>query len=414
MKNTTRLVLLTFLVFLLSGGMACQSAPKKNPALAAKQIQSIAAEVRVWKVLKSAEGRELPLALKGDGIQIFQPTRTLELPLPDHFLDLIVSRQGRYFAVFSLVSGSKSPRSDKTLTATVYSAEGEELYRVRRLVYYDEPLPARVVSDLGGMLILGQSATGQLDFYSETGSLVKQVLLFRDAQFDLERLLQLAVSADGRSVAVLASKRGASPLDSGAPDPSGEPHLFLFDAGGNELWRMPLMQTTPQNLAISPDGRLVVASSYSSYQKSPIQKNTVIVRADGKKLGETDFLFRHADFAQEAGTVLLADRSEARLIAPDRARVLWKVRYPRKSGIIAAAAVQPDARRAFVLTAANRFEAGRFVFAQPVLHVLDAQGVQRQEIPFPKENFLAPALYVRGNQAILGFSHSLYRIEAQR
>jgi len=402
-----------FLMF-FSAGLACQGAPKQ-PVYKSVPLQSVQKEVLSWRVLQLA-GKEEPawLALEADEVLLRHGSQSKSIPLGPGFVDLITSRLGKYFAVFSLLPGKKTQRGGKILQVQVYSADGQLLYRIQKQQAYDDPIPARVLSDRGGALILGESATGRLIFYGPAGQRLHQVVLFPDTQYDLERLLQLAVSEDGSTVAVLASKRGPSPVDSNAPHPSGEPAVFLLDGNGNRLWQAPLRQAAPQNLALSPSGDFVFASSYSSYTGGRLEKSTTLFRRNGSVVRTLPFLFRHADFSSAANVALLADRSVTRLLELSTGELRWQVRYPHKTGMVVAARISPKADQVFVLTARNVFDNDRFIFQQPVLHVLNSGGTQLQELPFPQEKFLSPALEIRDARIFLGFRNRLYRIEAQQ
>ena len=411
-----RLVFLpVFLLLVFAGGLACRGAPKKKAAYRLQQVQNVAKEVRGWKMLRNP-GRAEPswLILKADELMLVRGTAEKTIALPPRFVGWVVSRQGRFFALFNLAAQKKSGGGKTVLQAGVYSAEGRLLYRLHRPKAYDEPVPARVLSDRDGTLVLGESATARLFFFGPDGRLLREVTLFPDAEYDLERLLQIDVSADGRRVAVLAGRRGASPLDAGVPNPSGEPHVFLFDADGNLLWQRRLQGGAPQNVALSPDGEFLLASSYSSYSDGRLERSTALLRRDGTVVRTLPVLFRSAAFAPQAGAVLLADRSAARLIRLSSGEALWQVRYSRKAGMVAAAGLSPEADRAFVLTARNAFEKDRFVFKQPVLHVIDRSGSLVQELTFPQEAFLTPSLTVASGRIFLGLIHKLYRIEVQR
>ena len=402
---------ISFLLFILFTVGLSQPALPNNTVFNAAPTQTFSGEVRAYKTLNTEDAL---LSLDDKNITIRSASGQKRIFLPEYFIDLYTSRSGAYFAVTALIPQKKYQPADKQLQVDVYSAQGNLLYTIQRHKHYDDPIPQVVVSDNDGSLILGESAEGRLFFYSSNGQLIRRVVLFTDANYDLERTLQIAVNAAGDRITVLAGKRSASPLDSDAPNPSAEPYLFLFDADGIEQWRKPLAQTTPQNVAISPDGSSVFAGSFSAYTDGRIEKRTQLFRENGTVINALPLLFRSAEFLSSDAKALLADRSTVYLVDARNGKITAQKAFPPEKGMITAARFDREGNRIFVLTARNRFEDGRFIFKQPALHILTPKGTTVQTMPFPNETFIQPALQIDNDQVFIGFMHHLYKIEKTR
>ncbi len=333
------------------------------------------------------------------------------LPLPENFYGIRYAPSNQFFATLALIPLSKTRLPEKELRIQVYTQEMSPLYQVRQKLASHEPIPLTVVTD-NGQLILGKSEIGRLLFYSSAGELMQTVDLFPEAAYDLERILIVKPAEQSGSVAVLATMRGSAPMESEAQNPSGEPHLFLFDSSGKEKWRVPIAQTTAQNLAISPDGKYLVASGYSVLREQQLVKKTILFKKDGTSFKEFSFLFHQAHFTPQTQRLLLANHSTVRQIDLKTGTLLWEKSFNPKQGMITA--IAQDSTTAMVLMAQNRFENKQFIFKNPALILFDLDGNQLQELPFTNDVFLKPLLQIFDQQIYLGFSRNLYQIEVQK
>ena len=214
-------------------------------------------------------------------------------------------------------------------------------------------------------------------------------------------------------VAVLASKRGSAPLDSNAPFPSAEPHLFLFDLQGRQIWKQPLPQAAPANLAFSPDGEKILVSVYSSYLFRNVVKKTLLLQSDGTVLNTFPFLMKQAAFARLPKSALIADRFTVRQIDLESGKLLWEHHFLPEKGMVAAVKLDSAGKTAAVLTGLNRFTNNRFEFYEPRLYLFDRSGSLTGQISFNQETFLTPALHFQDGAIFIGFTHNLYKTEVQ-
>jgi len=408
-----------FLVILLffyhSTVIVAQENSQGKNTLKAVKILNTQKEVRRWEHLQPSSGANTCfLSLDKNEIVVRIDSEIQRLPLPNHFYNIVASRSGKYFAILQLFPDKKGENGNRQLHISVYSANARPAYAVNVPLYSRDIIPFCLLSDRDGALILGESPIGRLVFYTAEGQVERTVNLFPDAEFDLERFLQIALSSDGEKIAVLASKRGASPVDSDAPNPSGEPHLFLFNADGLERWNKPLPQSTPQNVAISPDGNSILAAGYSSFLDGRVEKSTQLLGKNNTLVKSFSLLFRTVDFSPQTNQILLADRSTIHQIDIRNGNVIREESFPSEEGLITSARFNSTGSQIFILTAQSRFESGRFIFQQPLLHILDTKGAQIQKLSFPDDDFFKPLLDVQNEQVFIGFAHHLYRIEVQQ
>ena len=342
------------------------------------------------------------------------PSGEKDIPLSDNFYSIIPSRSDHYFAVIDLIPLQKSLRSDKQIRLTVYSAEGSRLYTIEFEKRYDDPMPVIGISDGDGAAVIGQSALGKLTFYNSQGQIEQEVDLFPDAGYDLERHLQFEFAQNGNRLAVLAGKRGVSPLDSDAPNPSAEPYLFLFDEYGQEIRRQSIPETAPHNMAVSPDGNTIFVAGYTASGNGQIRKNTRLLQADGKTVTVFPLLFRSADFSAQSGRAVLADRSSVYQINTSSGKMINEKSFSPDQGIITAARWDQKGINIFLLFAQSRLNDAGFIFTKPIVRIIDPGGREVQTLSFPDETFTEPSLRVRDDKVMVGFSHHLYRLEVQQ
>lgn len=331
---------------------------------------------------------------------------------PADLLFPFLSPNGRYWGTAAL---SGDPAGERRLALAVYEGAGTLLYRLERVQHFDDPLPSLRLSGRDGALIISRSSTGQLWFYDRRGTLLREVALFPDLPYDLERIVALEISNNGETVAVLAGKRGASPAGSEAPNPSAEPQLFRFTGDGELRWQQPLDAYTPGALAVSPGGKYLAASGYTVDVAGRITQRSVIYERDGTIILEIPRHFETAHFSADEQFLLLSDKTSAQLIDLPAGAIRWERRIAREAGQICAVRVANAAETAALLSAVSEYRPGGFVFNDPQLEVLDREGNLLQELSFPEAQFREPALLLSPDAATLfiGFQHQhqIYRAQ---
>lgn len=318
------------------------------------------------------------------------------LVLPDGHITTTFSKDGRFFVVGAHLEIPNHP-AQKSYELRVFSSQREEDYVIRELYYLDQPFAAAIISSKG-RIVLGQNSTGELQFYDPTGRLEREVTLFPEAFYDLERFIQVDLSEDGTRVAVLASKRGASPAGSTAPNPSGEPQLFLFNQRGDEIWSKPLPHFNAAAMAISPNGKTIVASGYTVDMAGTFQNTTWLVDDTGTTTGAFDLLFKRKHFSANSEFVIVANNQQVHILDVKTNQILWTKLILGQEGMIAAVRVSNDGKLAALLLGTNSFENGEFVFRNPKLKMFNRTEEEDQEMAL-EGTFVTPSLAASPNLA---------------
>src|SRR4030042_2519682 len=233
-------VKLLFFVFVslssvLAGFLSAQESVSKNALYDLIDEKEITTSASSWFFTASRQ-----IALTTDQI-VFLRDREMEIfSLPLQYLKTSFSNKGPYFVIQTLNPLKSLEKIDRELTLTIYSDINQESYRIIRKVYYDHSLPAVAISGADGSMVLGENDSGELWFYDGNGNLLRQVVLFPEAEYDLEKVLDVDISEDGSRVAVVAGKRGGSPAGSNAIDANPGTPLFFFSREGKGIWRQKL------------------------------------------------------------------------------------------------------------------------------------------------------------------------------
>lgn len=337
------------------------------------------------------------------------------LTLPEGYQQTVASREGYFFGVLSLTEEPADKRF-KLLKFDVYTLPGQKMYTLSRTQFYDDSPLAVAISDKDGAVILGQRTTGKLWFHDRNGDLIKEVTLFPDAAYDLERVLALHLSVDGQRLAVVASKRGASPAGSDVANPSGEPSVFLFNQNGEQLWRKFLPEFNTSSVGISPDGEFILANNYTVDMQGDVKKATLLFNKEGKEMAGIDLLFKYVDFSPDSKYVILAENNVAQTLELATGKILWTQQISKDDGMIATVELSNSAKIAAVLVAKNEFKDDAFLFMQPVLKIYDQAGDLQQEIEMTDESFVKPELKLSADHRTLkiGFRDSYRVYEAMK
>lgn len=335
--------------------------------------------------------------------------------LPEDALKVIFSKGGNYFGIVRLNRVPQGSTEDRKLRIDVYTASKEKLYEIQRDYYYDDALPFAAISDLDGSLIIGQNTTGEIRFYNSDGSLTREIRLFDDAEYDLERTLHIDLSKDGIIAAIVAGKRGASPAGSNAPNPSAEPHLFLFSLKGEEIWRKPLPDFNSSAAAISGNGRYIAANSYTVAIDGSTTKRTVIFDNTGNEIGQVDILFKQAGFSPDSKFLILADNTTAEAFNLATGKIAWSYTVSNSVGMITVADISNNGEIAVLLAAETEFRDGTFIYTNPRLEILNSSGNLLQELEMSGQGFEKPALNLSDDskKIFIGFknAYQIYQVK---
>jgi len=253
----------------------------------------------------------------------------------------------------------------------------------------DQLLPRFYLSDSGHFASL-QVESSYLRFYNPSGQEIRSRVLFGEHQW-MERNAAGAFSQDGRFFAIALMAEPAVPDRAGRRGKSGYPHLLLFDQRGRELWRRPLEGYWSGQVAISPHGRFIVASSYQFSETEGVsQKVSVVLDSSGQEVARLSFLFRHASFSEDDHQMILANRWELIGLDLPSGQIRWRYRIEGQKGLIVGLQTSPKAQRTAVLLASGLFSGGKFLFQNPLLLILDRNGHLLQRLPLDSPPFRKP------------------------
>jgi hypothetical protein len=384
---------------LISGGLWAQTG---SPYYELQHSETISTAVKSWIF-----AGKYNIAVGKQQLQFLEQDEGYSRKLPEGTLFTVFSKGFQYYAAVRLLN---EEGQDKIFNIDVFSIDNRKMYSLQFPNEYDEPYPFVVVSDADGSLILGKGITAEMLFYDHTGRLLREIKIFSDAGYDLERMMHIDISRDGSEVAVAAGKRGASSKDSATPNPSAEPHVFLFDPAGNEIWRKALPGFNTSVISISGNGDYIAANSYTVDVEGGITRNALVLDRKGTEIGRTDMLFKFARFSPGSRFLLLGNNSSAYLMEVSRATVLWRQTIDSEDGMFTAGSLADDARTAVLLVAENEYRHGEFVFVNPTLKILERSGDLTQSIQLPGQTFIRASLKFSedGRQILVGFSNGYH------
>ena len=405
MSNRILFLCFSFFILFLVGFLSAQESINNNVRYELIGEKQIAPIVNSWFLSASQQ-----TALTPDQMLFLENSRVEIFPHPQQYLKTSFSKNGKFFAIQILNPRETVEKIDRELMISIYSDLKKESYRLIRNVFYDHSFPSVTISGADGSLVLGENDSGELWFYDKNGTLIRQVVLFPDAEYDLEKVLDVDMCDDGSRIAVIAGKRVGSPAGSNAVNPSAEPHLFLFTGDGKELWRKALPDLNSNGVAISPDGRIIVANSYTISVEGKLIKRTLIFREDGNILNETDILFKQDRFSKDSKYLLLASNQELQMVDLTAGNVIWSQKISRKDRMIVDLDIADGGKQVAILLAVNEWADSQFVYRQPVITIYDNRGEEIQKLTFADEPSSRPAIRFTNQDKnfMVGLGNTLY------
>jgi hypothetical protein len=330
-------------------------------------------------------------------------TITGQLPFP------IFSANGNRFATIHSLQKPDTKQQITEWQIDFFDATLNKKYVVKVPRFIDETEPAIALSEVGEDWLSGRSAMGTIELWQGVKRRMTNIVLFEDAEHDLERTMIIRYRPTGEGFAVLASKRGAATADSPAENPNGEPYLFIFAADGKLLSRMALPGYAANRLVVCNSAILV--NSYKVFKKNgEVERKALIYDWEGNLQWETDLLFKIASFSNDGKKIFMADNQRALTYDLESQFVLWEHLYNETDRQIVSGAICNNAETA-VLLAKNTFADGRFLFINPTVEVISPSGRTAQILKFDEESLQNPAIWLSptGDRLFLGFQHSLYQ-----
>ena len=293
------------------------------------------------------------LWLHGDGIN-----RTLQVG--DEYLETVFSKKGTYFGI---VSRQEIPDSEHSnLLLEVFSAAGDPRYSLTRFQARDDTRPNFTISDLNGVTVVAQNTTGMLEFYNESGLLKKQIELFKQSNYDLERVVMLDPSWHGEVAVIVSDAETASGEVSQSPNRNA--WLLSFDPDGHERWRKPMPGFGASVVAISPDSRYIFSNAYTVDAIGRVTKASFLFDRDGKRRAQFDFLCKRVTFSHDSERAILSDNREALLVDLSLRQIAGKYGLTDPQAMIITTAIADNGIVAAVLSARLSYDNGFFYFSE--------------------------------------------------
>ncbi len=405
-------IFLAFLFYIIP--LFAQNA-RTNPTYTLFETNSFAAD-NIYFFAKSRNDAS-PAIFFENSERIWQNNeKTLILAENSTYLYSRFSRNGKFLAVVNQKSTDASLKGEKLLQIAIYNQAFQKQYELTERVPFDEQHPLIAVSGKDGAVIIGDASNGLVTFYDRRGNLSAEPTLFENLTHDYERAFHIAWDEAGENAAILLGKKGASPAGAGLENPSGEPHIFLFDANGKALWQAALPGYSANALWIAASGNYLAANSFTYHQdKGSFDRNTVVFDRSGKVIAKSDILADYAAVSADDSHILLADKSRSALFDLASGQQLWEKTINQRYGMISAVALANSGDRSIILIAHNSFKNGRFIFGDPTLHVVDTSGDMIQAIEIRGEQFITPQLFIAPDAQTIwsGFSNNykIYRVK---
>ncbi len=302
------------------------------------------------------------------------------------FLKHWVSSNGNAVAVLEKAASAKDGDDGYSLVLRWFDRGGRQMGSYNLSQHSDDPLPQISFNATGSHLMIAQPAMARLFFFKYAGQTLREVPIFSEAPYSLERPFFMAASAEAFVV-----------LSQSVPSTSAEaivPICIRFSTSGEEQWRRELPAGTAGGLAISDDGELIVASRYLVHvtpNSSRVESTISLLQRDGKLLANVDGLFRKAVFAQNNSRLLLMDRRQLRALEIPSGKVLWQTNLSRRAEMFVDMAANAEQDKVFALAGSSVFRENRFVFENARLLGFDNRGRQQFEQPL-KTALSLPAL----------------------
>ena len=312
-------------------------------------------------------------------------------------LNTFFSKDGRYYAAMELTDQDDSNTGTKVILITVSSIEDKEQYQIQMNQGFDEPYPMILVSDKDGSLVMGYNATGQLIFYSSEGARFAETELFPGSGYDLERTLYMDAAADGARIAVAAQERAAAPKGSPAPEPDGNPKVFLFNSSADLMWEKELEEYNTSVLSVSPDGNSIITNAYTIDIHGKLLKKARLFDRQGRLVETFDMLFKNARFSDNSKNLLMADNRRAISYNFETSMLIWEYEIANPAEMITAGRISNKGDVSALLVATNRFRDDGFVFEDPELIIYSQRDKSLQQIPLKKQLFTSPGLWMSPN-----------------
>ncbi|MGH1362445.1 MAG: hypothetical protein ACRBF0_02745 [Calditrichia bacterium] len=280
-----------------------------------------------------------------------------------------VSSGGSWFALAEL---NQSP--ERTLEISVYNNSGAKQYTILRPQPDDVQIPGLHLIEVDGSLIISDAANALLYRYDNSGNLLQTITLFEEAEYDLERVVDVSVAAETGHFAVAAGKHASAPAGSASLKPDADPQLFYFNKQGENQWTTALDGYNTLKCEIAPDASHIAVGSYTVYSDKAMHRVTAVVDNQANFVFSDDRLFKDAVFSADSRFLLLTENQYAQLVDLTNHDQDWEKNIPREQGVILERSIRPNGGEVAFLVAKQIFQEDRFLFTNPqVLRIIDGE-----------------------------------------
>jgi len=326
----------------------------------------------------------------------------------DQLLKIHFSKTNRFYATVSFAD-ERVTEKERTILINSYNGLNEKLYTLSFDGYYDQPYPVLSLSDFNGALAIGHIAEGVIEFYSETGDLVQKHVLFPESEFNFEKNMAMDRSIQPENIAVAAQERSAAPAGSSAPNPDGNPHVFVFSQDGILLWEKTLSEFSITSVSISPAGNYLITNNFTIDKNGQLTKNALLLDQSGNELKSFNILYKNAVFSDDSNRLLMTNNKAARTYDVSGQKYVWDYVIQDNEMMISAARISHDGNLSALLLGKNEFTKEGFIFTQPKLLISKHSDNTIREIPLQDQVLLQPELWIspKNNDIYVGTKNSL-------
>lgn len=369
----------------------CGQAIGQQPALRVQAISHPSTIERIVVVRPVPKG-EMQLIYQADDSLIFErKARRRAVSLDSRIVSVEVSDGQQHLALIT-----QPATTDATGHFHVYDATGQRRFTSVFRHETDLPYPVLAVSDATGAVAYGHPPTGQVVFLDASGEVHREVQLFKDAPFSLEKSLHVAYSPDGRHVAVAAMRAPAKPRDSTS---QANAHLFLFRSDGILQWRKPLPEQALQALSFSGNGEQIAVASYDAYVPEGVIRRSRVYASNGRLLLSAPHGFERAVFGPSEVLFVTNNSAEAYTLTDGQQQFAY--RPVRRNVQIVDADTGLNGGQVALLLGESRYTNEGFVFEDPHLLILNRKGQQVAVSSLQVHAVRAPRLRIRQNGPVV-------------
>jgi hypothetical protein len=277
------------------------------------------------------------------------------------------SPSGLFRAEVTLRAGAQRFPESNGWEGRVLDRDGNLRYLLSREIPFDIQFPSLRLSD-EGWCVLSSGNEGWVEWYDADGKPAGTLEPFASPGPDYERIVKTAV---GRAHAGLLVSEPGSP----------EARVLLTDDRGGVLWTRMLGLPNAAEIALSEDGRFLVAGAYDG--AVPPREVTVLFDGDGQEAWAREGSFRYADIDPAGKRILLADRNTVTIVpasSPDPEGV-W--RSGRREQVVTGVRWAGD--RAAVAVEEVSLDSGVPMYVTSTLLLLDRTGavLDRRDVAVP-------------------------------